>query len=162
MAWYTPIIDNFKEIPDDVRNTLTGLVYGFIGFLSSFAIEWYKKRKNPKEQEADISNKLVSSAKDNVEIAQNVIDLLEDRLKSEREYYDGKIEQSKVDCESQIIRLKESYDRALYEAQKKNEIEKKVLSDKITQLEIDKESLQKQVLDLTERLRKYENGIKSE
>jgi hypothetical protein len=162
MAWYTPIIDNFKEIPDDVKKTLTGLLYGFIGFLSSFAIEWYKKRRNPKEVDTEISTKLVISAKDNVEIAQNVIDLLEERLKSEREYYDSKINQSKTDCEEQIMRLKNNYDKALYEVQKKNEDEKKELSDKIDQLQLDKQNLQKEVAELRERLKQYENDVKRE
>lgn len=162
MAWYSPIIENFKEIPDDVRNTVTGLLYALIGFLSSLTIEWYKKRKSLKEVDASVSNSLVNSAKENVEIAQNVIDLLENRLQSERTYYDTKIDQSKADCEEQIIRLKENYDKALFEVQRKNDDEKKILSDKIDQLQIDKKTLQKEVDELRERLRKYENGIKNE
>lgn len=162
MAWYTSIIDNFKEIPDDIRNTLNGLLYALIGFISSFSIEWYKKRRDPKEVDANISNSLVSSAKENVEIAQSLIDLMENRLQSERAYYDDKIDQSKADCEDKIIHLKENYDKALYEVQRKNDAEKKELSDKIEQLQIDKKSLQIEVAELRERLRKYENGIKNE
>lgn len=162
MTWYTPITDSLKEIPDEIRNTLTGLLYGVLGFLSSFAIEWYKKRRNPKEVDADVSNKLVTSAKDNVEIAQNVIDLLEDRLKSEREYYDSKIAQSKMDCEDQILRLKTSYDKALFEVQKKNDAEKKELSDKIEKLQVDKQNLQIEVDEFRERLKKYESNVRCE
>lgn len=157
MAWYTPLIDSFKEIPDDVRNTLTGFLYGLLGFISSMAVEWYKKRKSPKELTAEIDSKIVSSAKENVEIAQNVIDLLEERLKGERQYYDSKIEQSKLDCEEKILKLKENYDKALLRVQEKNDKEKESFQKKIHQLEIDKEYLQKQVSELKEILKS--NGI---
>lgn len=147
-------------IPEEAKGTITSLLYGILGFLSSFLIEWYKKRKNPKEENIDISGKIVTAAKENVETAKNLIDVLDERLQHERKYFEDKIEQSKKDCEEKISDLKLKYDKIFSDAQIKNDEEKRELSQKITQLQIDKELLQKQVGELTERLKKYENGTK--
>lgn len=158
MSWNIHEFD--LTIPDEMRGTITSFLYGALGFLSSFLIEWYKKRKSPKEENIDISGRIVTAAKENVETAKSLIDVLDERLQQERKYFEDKIEQSKKDCEEKISDLKEKYDKILSDAQTKNDEEKRELSQKITQLQIDKEVLQKQVEELTERLRKYENGVK--
>jgi hypothetical protein len=111
------------------------LFSGLFGFLSSVFIEWFKKRKNPKEVETDISYKINTAAKDNVATAQSVIDILDDRLAKERVYYEDQIGRSKHSCEdkilelknyyeSQIVELKKHYDRALFDVQIKGEQER--------------------------------------
>lgn len=146
-------------INEDTKNIIISILSGLFGFFSSIAIEWYKKRKNPKEMDASISGTINSAAKENVETAQSLVELLDQRLAKERIYYEDQIARSKISCEEKIMELKTNYDRALFNVQIKGEQEKFELSKEIDQLKRDKVSLQFQVTDLQTRLGKYEDDV---
>lgn len=160
---------NQFPINEDTKNILISLASGLLGFASSLFVEWFKKRKNPKEVETDISYKINTAAKDNVATAQSVIDILDDRLSKERVYYEEQIDRSKHSSDDKILELKEYYenkilelkkyyDKALFDVQIKGEQEKFELSKEIEQLKLDKVFLQSQVSDLQTRLGKYEDN----
>ena len=140
--------------------TLVSTTIGsLVGFSSSFIIEWYKKKKPPRDADREAANQIVIAAKDNVATTQNVIDLLEGRLEKEREYYDGLIERSKKDCQNQITDMKQQYDNTIEDLQAqiiKGNSEKNELSKQVEKLTVEKTALQVEVSDLKERLTKYE------
>ena len=145
------------------QETLLSALGGtFLGYLSTFAIEWYKKRRNPKEVEVELSEKINQAASENVATTQKVIDILDARLISERVYYDDLIRRGKEDCQNQILRMKEEYDEIIEDLQTKiirGTAENAELNRQVVNLTNDKNVLQQEVIDLKVRLKKYENGL---
>ena len=147
------------EIADWQTGIISTAVGGIIGFLASFIIEWYKKKKLPRMEDRDAASQLVTATKDNIATTQSVIDLLEGRLEKERLYYDTLIDRSKKDCEDQIIDMKKIYDDIVGDLQAQiitGNMEKNELSKQVEKLTEEKTTLQKEVSELKDRLTKYE------
>lgn len=144
-------------LTEDIKNILTAIISGVVGYASSLLVEVYKKKRNPRELESEVVTKINSAASENIQTAKELVDLLDERLKKEREYFEGEILRSKQQCDEKILELKKNYDRALYDVQIKGEQEKFELMRKIKKLEVDKEDLQTQVTELKDRLKKYES-----
>lgn len=140
------------------RDIILVLVSSLIGFFSNAVIEVIKKRKHPKELESSVTSEISSAAKDTIEASHSVINMLDERLASERKYFDEQIEESKKICEEQIKEMQLRYERELYEVKIRGEQEKFELSKQIDQLKKDKTHLQTQVSDLETRLSKYESA----
>ena len=143
----------------DTQDIIAGLLGAFAGFLGSLIIEWYKKRRHPKEINSDALEKINEAAQKNVESARTVIELLEDRLAEERSYNDSQIYKSRRECEDKIVVLQDRYKEEIEKLRKEvNETKEENVSlkSKITELTKDNEKLVIQVFDLTERLKKYE------
>lgn len=144
-------------LTEDIKNILTAIISGTIGYIGSLLVEVYKKRKYPREIESEVVTKINSAASENIQTAKELVDLLDERLKKEREYFEDQILRSKQSCDEKILELKTNYDKALYDVQIKGEQEKFELMQKIKKLEVDKEDLQTQVTELKDRLKKYES-----
>ena len=150
---------NLHEFADWQKTLFSTVAGSGFGFLASFVIEWYKKRKLPREEDRDAATQLISAAKENVATSQSIVDLLDNRLGKERTYYESLIERSKKECESQIGEMKRLYDDTISDLQAqiiKSNDEKATLSKQVDNLTLDKNALQKEVSELKERLRKYE------
>ena len=143
---------DYSTLPEWLKTLLTSASGGVAGILSAWAIEWYKKRKNPRLEDAEVVTQLTTSAKDNIATTQGVVDLLEGRLTKEREYYDKLVERSKKDCENQIADMKSIYDKIIDDLQAqiiKGKNENTELSRQVNQLTTDKNKLQQEVASLT-------------
>lgn len=160
----------------DWQITLFSTTIGsIIGFFASFIIEWYKKKKNPRIMDADLTAQLTTAAKENVATTQTIVDILEGRLKKEREYYEELINRSNKDFANQIAKTKEDHDQEILKLKtahekQTDELQVKVinwtaenaeLKRQVINLTTDKDTLQKQVIDLQTRLQTYENNLNS-
>jgi len=159
------------------EKTLIGTMIGTVtGFFASFVIEWYKKIKNPRVLDADLSSQLTIAAKENVATTQTIVDILEGRLLKEREYYDTLIERSKLECTNQILRMKADHDEEISKLKSAHEkqtddlqvkiitwtAENAELNRQVVNLTNDKNVLQGKVIDLQVRLQRYENNLNAQ
>lgn len=147
----------FAEEVGFLANIIVIFISWVLGFISNLAVEFLKKKKHPKELESSITSEISSAAKDTIEASHSVINMLDERLASERRYFDEQIEKSKKLCEEKIAEMQVRYEKELYEVKIRGEQEKFELSKQIDQLKKDKTHLQDQVSDLETRLSKYEN-----
>ncbi len=145
-------VSDFKEIIQTV-------LAGSIGFLSSYFIEAYKKRKSPKEQDSIAFKNITDAANDSVVTQKTVIDMLDDRLTKDRIYYNDLIDRSKKDCEQKIMSMKDLYDGIIQDLQGqilKGMEENLTLGRSVRELTQNKNELERKVEDLTAKLLKYE------
>jgi hypothetical protein len=155
----------------DIKSIIANLFFGFVGFLSSLAVEHYKKKKPPKTND-EILSQINLAASENIKTAQDLLDAVEDIRRRENEYFKEQIERSKLECQRSIeeVRLgyisiinakiaetERVYDEKIEKIRELALKEKGEFLQKIESLERDKVNLQDQVEKLTERLRKYEH-----
>ena len=138
------------------RDIILVLVSSLIGFFSNAVIEVIKKRKNPREVESLVTSQISSAAKEAVETQHSVITMLDERLASERVYFEEQLEKYKKTFEESILEMQIKYEKELYAVKISGEQEKFKLSRQIDQLQKDKIHLQAQVSDLEARLSKYD------
>lgn len=143
-----------KLLTTNWQEALQTLLAGILGFLASLAIEWYKKKKNPEEVESNIIKNLTSSANDSIVTYQKVVDMLDDRMVKEKDYFNGEIERSKSECESKISEMKVNYDQIIKDLERKNT----TLNEKVITLTREKNILQVEVVELRNTLLRYENS----
>lgn len=144
----------FPVLTDNQETILTTVGGGILGWIGSWLLEWYKKRKNPKEIEDSIMKNANDAANETILTSQKVIEMLDTRLEKEKVYYDGLIERSKKECEEKISSMKETYDAII------EDLQAKVIKGdaKIQVLTGEKNTLQEEVLELQKQLHRYETA----
>lgn len=140
-------------LTDTQEQLLISLSSGLFGFAASWVLEWYKKRKNPKEIEDSVMKNANDAANETIMTSQKVIEMLDTRLEKEKIYYNLLIERSKKECEEKISSMKETYDAIIEDLQAKvikGDAEIQVLTG-------EKNTLQQEVLELQNQLKRYES-----
>lgn len=148
-TWFT----DFQEI-------IQTIIAGLFGAFTAYIIEWYRKRKTPKEQEATALKTITDASNENVVTSQKLVEMLDIRLEKEKAYYEGLIERSKKECQEKINSMKELYDGMMLDLQSqvlKGTEENLNMSREIRVLTSEKNELQRKVGELQMRLGKYES-----
>jgi len=148
-------------LTESQQQWLTAISGSAFGFLASWFLEWYKKKKNPTELESSVMKNANDAANETIMTSQKVIEMLDERLKKEKDWYEELISRSKKECESKIENMKQIYDAVIEDLQAKiikEGIEKTDLGNQVAALTVDKNLLQKKVFDLENKLNRYENG----
>jgi len=144
----------FPVLSDNQETVLTTIGGGVLGWIGSWLLEWYKKRKNPKEVEDSVMKNANDAANETIMTSQKVIEMLDTRLEKEKIYYNLLIERSKKECEEKISSMKERYDAIIEDLQAKI-----IKGDgEIQVLMGEKNTLQEEVLELQNQLKRYENA----
>lgn len=155
-------LSQIKLSSETIQDLFLVLSSSSLTFFGSWFIEWFKKRKNKMQEVGDVSSAISGAAKETVDSAKTIIDILDERLQKEREYFTSKIEESKRDCEKKISEMKAVYEGEMYNFKLLADQEKFELRKEIDKLKKEKNELEEKVEILQERINEYENKRLSE
>lgn len=150
-------LSQIKLSAETIQDLFLILSSSFLTFFGSWFIEWFKKRKNKIQEVGDVSSAISGAAKESVDTVKTVIEILDERLQKEREYFISKIEESKIECEKKISDMKLKYEGEMANFKLLADQEKFELRREIDKLKSDKKVLAEMVKELQDRLSVYDN-----